>query len=101
MASGGFTGPLQPAAPRTAMAGARTPPLAVLKASQTAKERIVDNKRADESLGISRDRLALSKQTQARLEADALAKQVAEAAAKAAKDSAPPPEVDFGDDSSA
>ena len=52
----------------------------MLKASQTAKERIVDNKRADESLGISRDHLALSKQTQARLEADALAKQERDAA---------------------
>ena len=80
MAGGGFTAPVAAAAPRTALAGARTPPLAVLKASQTAKERIVDNKRADESLGISRDRLALSKQTQARLEADALAKQEKDAA---------------------
>jgi len=80
MASGGFTGPLQPAAPRTAMAGGPTPPPWVIKASLAEKGRINSRKNADEGLGIQRERLALSKQTQARLEADALAKQEKDAA---------------------
>ena len=80
MAGGGFTAPLA-APPTTVLAGGKGPiTLKQFNRNQAAAERIVDNRRADESLGISRDHLALSKQTQARLEADALAKQERDAA---------------------
>mgnify|MGYP003441750658 CR=1 FL=1 len=80
LAGGGFTAPLA-APPTTVLAGGKGPiTLKQFNRNQAAAERIVDNKRADESLGISRDHLALSRQTQARLEADALAKQERDAA---------------------
>ncbi len=70
--SPGFDGAPPPA---TMLAvGSRAVPLAVRKASDAAKNRISDNSRADESLGISREHLALSRDTQARQIAEAQAK---------------------------